>query len=136
MAEEQTAKCLFCSYIGGGKVKLCARCRETAWETCELCGHLRPASEPAPPRRCEVCQAEIDRDFEDFWRHIVCDESGELDAEKVKAELFDFRRCMSQVAEVYDYITGGRLSKPKYLAEVEHDRRLDGAVREASEEQR
>lgn len=83
----------------------------------ELCRHLSPV-ENSIDRRCQECQTEIDDDFNNFWRELVCDEQGSLDAEKVKAELFDFHSLIGSVTKVYDSLTGGRLSKPHYAPEV------------------
>lgn len=112
--------CLLCSYNERGhKVKLCDDCKREAFEQYELCGHLVPALEydPAKPR-CENCQMQIDEVFDDFWRDIVCDGEGNLDPERVKAELFDFHFVIGSVSAVYDSLTSGRLSKPNYTPDV------------------
>lgn len=110
--------CLECSYIGERRVKLCARCKSEALHKYELCEHFALLTEVENARRCANCQAEIDEVFENFWREIVCDGEGNLDREKVKAELFDFHFIMGQVSEVYDVITRGTLSKPNYYSKT------------------
>lgn len=54
--------------------------------------------------------------FEEFWRPLVCDASGDLDPDKVKRELFDYWVCLQEVPKVYDEVTGGRYSKPTTMA--------------------
>lgn len=46
-----------------------------------------------------------------FWRPIVCNPDGSLNAEAVKKELHDFYVVMGIVPKVYDHVTGGRISK-------------------------
>lgn len=53
----------------------------------------------------------------DFWKDIVV-KDGTLDIEQVRRELEDYYFVMDQVANVYDHITGGKLSKPNYHAKV------------------
>lgn len=53
----------------------------------------------------------------DFWSEIVCDASGDLIPEKVQAELHDYGVLLRIVAQVYDHVTGGRVSKPFTLPE-------------------
>lgn len=56
--------------------------------------------------------------FDDFWKDIVCDPAGFFDPDAVKKELYDYHFIMTEVGEVYSYITGGQLSKPNYYANV------------------
>lgn len=77
----------------------------------------------------EEQRAEIDAVYDEFWRELV-EERGELKLSRIKAELFDYRNLLHEVALVYETVTGGRISKPNtsasaVLAEYEdHQDRL------------
>ena len=60
----------------------------------------------------------VKKDWEEFWKDIVCDEAGKVNLEQVKKELSDFRFMIDQVPKVYSEVTGGRLSYPNYEAET------------------
>ena len=49
--------------------------------------------------------------YDEFWKDIV-EKLGGVDMEQVKKELHDFGILLSNVPKVYEYITGGMLSKP------------------------
>ena len=51
-----------------------------------------------------------------FWKDLVCNEDGTLNLQKVKGELHDYGVILDQVREVYDHVSGGRISKPNTLA--------------------
>ncbi|MBD2504896.1 hypothetical protein [Anabaena azotica] len=59
----------------------------------------------------EELQQKVDKEFDNFWRDIVCDENGCLDLEKVKRELYDYSLAMQYVSEVYCELTNGHISK-------------------------
>ena len=63
-------------------------------------------------------ESEVEADFNEFWKDLVCKPDGTLDPEKVKRELFDFHVVMGEVQKVYDNLTGGKISKPNTRAEV------------------
>lgn len=48
--------------------------------------------------------------FDDVWRNLVCDGSGELVVDKVARELFDYSTVMDGATEVYMAVAN--LSKP------------------------
>ncbi|MBJ8031402.1 hypothetical protein [Bacillus cereus group sp. N21] len=58
--------------------------------------------------------------FEDFWKKRVTDEQGNLDEDKVKRELSDYKYLLDQVPTVYSELAG--LSKPFYSAQTIIDR--------------
>lgn len=75
--------------------------------------------------------------FNEFWRDLVTDESGQLDLDKVARELADYKMVLGEVPKVYDELTGGRLSKPHtaahhVIAEA-NDRAADFYARELCE---
>jgi len=53
-----------------------------------------------------------------FWEPIVIKPDGSIDIEQVKKELHDFYVAMQEVPKVYCHITGNRLSKILYDADV------------------
>ena len=73
---------------------------------------------------------EVQREWEEFWAPIV-EKEGELDVEQVKKERYDWSKAMDEVGKVYCAITGNRLSKPTYPAEV-----VLGAYEEELEKER
>ena len=60
---------------------------------------------------------EVERIWNDFWVPIL-QGNGELDLDKVKAELYDYKIVMEEVSKVYDHITNGRISKPNTQSDV------------------
>ena len=60
---------------------------------------------------------EVEERFEEWWASIVMP-NGEWDLEQVKKELYDYSVLIRNVSEVYDHITGGRISKPFTKVEV------------------
>lgn len=48
--------------------------------------------------------------YEEFWKEII-EKDGVIDVDQVKKELFDFHRMIQNVPKVYDYVTGGAVSK-------------------------
>lgn len=56
--------------------------------------------------------------FDDFWKPLVCDQYGCFEPEAIKNELADYHFILGQVPSVYEYVTGGLLSKPDYYASV------------------
>jgi len=54
---------------------------------------------------------------EKFWKSIIY-KNGKLDEKQIMKELSDFSIVMEEVPKVYEYITGGLLSKITYPAET------------------
>lgn len=72
-----------------------------------------------------------------WWLELVSDEDGNLDEEKVLAELHDFCNLIHSVSRVYDSITNGRISKPHtapWVVISEVDDIMADLIREAVEE--
>ncbi|GAB6709581.1 hypothetical protein [Bacillus cereus] len=65
--------------------------------------------------------------FEEHWKKYVTDEQGNLDEDKVKRELSDYKYLLDQVPTVYSELAG--LSKTFYSAQT-----IINAVREKQEE--
>lgn len=59
---------------------------------------------------------DYEQTFEKFWRDLVTNPDGTLNEDQVKRELHDYANMMKEVSEVYDHVTGGRISKPNTLA--------------------
>lgn len=60
----------------------------------------------------------VEEVWQEFWKDIVCDESGNINLEQLKKELYDYSIVLDEVPRVYCEITGNLLSKPFYSAEV------------------
>lgn len=56
--------------------------------------------------------------WNNFWKPIVCLESGEIDIEQIKKELCDFYIAIQEVPRVYCHITNDTLSKINYPSSV------------------
>lgn len=77
--------------------------------------------------------SDYEQEYENHWRRHVENPDGTLNADQVKRELYDYLMLMGRVAEVYDNVTGGRISKPETMAHHVIDeawRRLDEAADE------
>lgn len=48
---------------------------------------------------------------EEFWKDLV-EKGGILNVDQIKKELFDFHNLITNTSRVYDYVTGGAVSKP------------------------
>lgn len=62
-------------------------------------------------------EKEIDEELESYWLPLL-KTKGMWDEQKIKNELHDLLFIYKQVAETYEYITGGQLSKAMYYADV------------------
>lgn len=78
----------------------------------------RYAAEQPPPSPVEVDYGNVEGNWENFWKGIVCNEDGTINLEQVKKELSDFYFVMGEVPKVYCHITGGSLSKLMYPSET------------------
>ena len=73
------------------------------------CEHYEPITEPSE---------KVEKNFQEFWKDIVCNDDGTLNPIAVKNELSDYNFILDQVPKVYSEVTGGRLSYPNYEAET------------------
>lgn len=62
--------------------------------------------------KASMSDPDVESEFQCFWSDIVCNKTGDLDLESVKAELFDYSTLMHNASQVYADVTGGRISKP------------------------
>lgn len=57
--------------------------------------------------------------YDEFWKNIVENEDGTLNAEQIKKELSDYYFMLEEVPKVYDDVTEGRIGNPMtYASEV------------------
>jgi hypothetical protein len=78
-------------------------------------------------------EAEINSDLDENWLPLLKTD-GQWDEQKIRNELHDLVFIYHQVAEVYEYITRGKLSKPMYYADVikqQFDEAINEAVKDA-----
>jgi hypothetical protein len=71
--------------------------------------------------------------YEDFWKPII-EKDGSVDLEQIKKELYDYYVFMEEVAKVYDYISGGQVSKPNTASSILiafHDEAINRAISES-----
>ena len=61
---------------------------------------------------------EIEKDFNKFWKEIICNKNGTINIKQLKKELYDYHYLMQQVPIVYCHITEGKFSKLMYPAET------------------
>ncbi len=73
-----------------------------------------------------------DKDVEDYWLPLL-KTGGQWDEQKIRAELHDLVFVANQVSALYDHVSGGKLSKPMYYADV-IKAEFDDAVNKAYEE--
>ena len=66
----------------------------------------------------EKIKIDSEKIFNEFWKDIICNPDGSLNAEQVKKELADFHYIMDQVPKVYCHVTGDTLSKLMYEADT------------------
>lgn len=59
----------------------------------------------------------VEKEWNEFWKEIVCNKDGSINLEQLKKELSDFSFLLEQVSEVYNHITDGLLSEVGYTAE-------------------
>lgn len=64
----------------------------------------------------ETLQKEVDDLYKSYWKdHVETD--GVIDLEKVKRELYDFKKLMEDAMKVYSHVTGGAVSNLLVTAE-------------------
>jgi hypothetical protein len=84
-------------------------------------------------------KSDYEQEYDEFWRDIVEQPDGTLNLDQVKRELADYAGLMRRVAEVYEHVTGGRISKPETLASAViqvHDEHVMEVVEHALADQR
>lgn len=85
----------------------------------------------------EWTEKTVDEIFQEFWVSILYDETGKLNLEQLKKELYDYSMLMNFVPKVYMEITGGRISKPNTFPSVviaEFNDHVNRVVEEAIQE--
>jgi hypothetical protein len=75
--------------------------------------------------------------FKDFWAEIVCNPDGTLNMDAVQRELADYYFMLQEVPKVYDYVTGGMISKPNTcafevndMADEHYHKSIEGTIRD------
>jgi hypothetical protein len=58
---------------------------------------------------------DYEQEYAGFWRRLVENPDGTLNADQVKRELHDYSMLIRQVPEAYDGVTNGRISKPNTM---------------------
>jgi len=58
-----------------------------------------------------MVDAEVEKEYQEFWKEIIEKPDGSIDKEQLKKELFDFSQLMINASKVYCYITGDAISK-------------------------
>lgn len=96
--EKEANLCKFCA--DGDNIQYC---------NADECTLYEPITEPSE---------EVEKNFQEFWKDIVCNDDGTLNPVAVKNELSDYSFMLDQVPKVYSEVTGGRLSYPNYEAET------------------
>lgn len=61
---------------------------------------------------------EAEQNYKEIWEPIFTNENGDIDKEKLKAEMIDLIFVFNQISQVYMHLTGGLLSKPMYYADT------------------
>ena len=64
-----------------------------------------------PPR-------DYEKDFQEFWKPIICNEDGSINLEQLKKELSDCHTMMEEWRHTLYTLTGAKLSKPNYTSDV------------------
>lgn len=62
-------------------------------------------------------QADVEREFNKFWKPLIINEDGSVNLEHLKRELSDYSTVLGEVSQVYDHVTHGNISKPNTSAE-------------------
>ena len=66
----------------------------------------------------ETEKRDYKNDYDNDWKDIVEDKSGELNKDQVMRELSDYGILISSMSIILDHVTGGRISKPLTLPEI------------------
>ncbi len=61
--------------------------------------------------------ANIEKDFNTFWKHLIINDDGSVNLDHLKRELVDYSTVLGEVSRVYDHVTHGNISKPNTSAE-------------------
>jgi hypothetical protein len=65
-----------------------------------------------------AAEADYIRTYEETWKERIENPDGSLRKDQVMRELHDYLGLMRRAAEVYESVTGGRISKPESAAEA------------------
>lgn len=74
--------------------------------------------------------------WREYWRPLLITD-GVFDEQKINNEMHDLVFVLRQVSEVYEHITGGKLSKEMYFADTiiaEYEKQIEKAVDEVLDE--
>lgn len=77
-----------------------------------------------------------DTKWNEYWKPLLLTD-GKLDEEKINNEMHDLVFVLTQVSEVYQAVTGGRLSKETYFADTviaEYNEQIQAAYHECEKE--
>lgn len=61
-------------------------------------------------------QADVEREFDKFWKSLIINKDGSINLEHLKRELSDYSTVLGEVSQVYDHVTHGNISKPNTSA--------------------
>lgn len=104
-------------------IKLPCKHREKETDLCKFCAD-GDSLEYCNADECTLYEPitelseEVEKNFQEFWKDIVCNDDGTLNPVAVKNELSDYSFILEQVPKVYSEVTGGMLSYPTYEAET------------------
>lgn len=74
-----------------------------------------------------------EKEWKDFWMPLL-KTNGKWDGKKIENEMHDLVFIYEQISIVYEYITGGLLSKPMYYADTIKTAYDDSVTESAKEE--
>lgn len=57
-------------------------------------------------------------EWKNFWKDIVTTRFGFLNKKQIMKELYNYSQLIKTASEVFSYITGGKLNKTNYSAEM------------------
>lgn len=61
---------------------------------------------------------DYEKDWEDFWKEIVCNPDGTINMDQLKRELSDHLMLQDHLGKIMCHVTGDRVSKLTTLPEV------------------
>lgn len=85
--------------------------------------------------------AEVEREWQEFWKDIVIRPDGSVDLEQMKKELADFSMVMEHCRQAYGWMTNDRVTKVntefetvKAIAEEIRSEEIEEALKEERED--
>lgn len=60
----------------------------------------------------------IEQNYNEIWKAVVENPDGSLNKEQIIKELADFSMLIDNLSKIYDYISGGLVSKPNTRPEA------------------